>query len=127
MDLASSEHFGFSYAVMLRNLFSAKFSPQALYSDPEIMTSCSASLALTSAMSRFFLLSVLLVVFPICMRLPFEITHAGSAEKISLPELTQLQLIIGLLLIGQKFLSLTYHWTDDDWNVQSRTLDLVPI
>jgi hypothetical protein len=28
---------------------------------------------------------------------------------------------------GNKFLAITYHWTDDDWNVCSQTLDLVPI
>ncbi len=28
---------------------------------------------------------------------------------------------------GNKFLSITYHWTDDDWNVCAQTLDLVPV
>jgi hypothetical protein len=28
---------------------------------------------------------------------------------------------------GNKFLSITYHWTDDNWNVCAQTLDLVPI
>jgi hypothetical protein len=28
---------------------------------------------------------------------------------------------------GKHFLSITYHWTDDDWNVQAQTLHLVPV
>jgi hypothetical protein len=28
---------------------------------------------------------------------------------------------------GNKFLSITYHWTDDNWNICAQTLDLVPI
>jgi hypothetical protein len=28
---------------------------------------------------------------------------------------------------GKKFMSITFHWTDEDWNVRSQTLDLVPV
>ena len=28
---------------------------------------------------------------------------------------------------GNHFLSITYHWTDEDWNVRCQTLDLVPV
>lgn len=28
---------------------------------------------------------------------------------------------------GKKFMSITFHWTDDDWNVRSQTLDLIPV
>jgi len=28
---------------------------------------------------------------------------------------------------GKKFMSITFHWTDDDWIVRSQTLDLVPV
>ena len=28
---------------------------------------------------------------------------------------------------GNQFLSITYHWTDENWNVRAQTLDLVPL
>jgi hypothetical protein len=62
------------------------------------------------------------LVFPM-----YEVAIRDAAEKIIAAGAYSITVDYWTAVNGQKFLSITYHWMDQDWNVQSRTLDLVPI
>jgi hypothetical protein len=56
----------------------------------------------------------------------YEVAIRDAAEKILAAGAYSITVDYWTASNGKKFLSITYHWTNDDWKVQSRTLDLVP-
>jgi hypothetical protein len=62
------------------------------------------------------------LVFPM-----YEVAIRQAAEKIVAAGAYSITIDYWTASNGQKYLSITYHWTDANWRVQSQTLDLVPV